>query len=274
MKTYSGFTGDTAKHLLLDSGAFFKNFNVGTDTFESAKAAGKLIGATSGGGEFSAVPESRQIEIDGVKGRAKGLTTIDSWEVYLKATFVEVKPDLIKMTLGSGQAETVGSNTVITAKNNIELTDYINNITWVGTLSGSDTPVIIQVYNALATDGLTFSFEDKNQAGIEVTFYGSYTQEDLDTPPFEIVYPSVSGDTGYIEFNTHSISISETDTYNVSYTVSPSDATITWSSADSTVASVSNGVITGAGAGDTIITASITVDNVEYTDTCTVVVTA
>ena len=47
MATYSGYTSETPKSLLLDAGAFFKNFYVGTDTFESAVTAGKLIGANT-----------------------------------------------------------------------------------------------------------------------------------------------------------------------------------------------------------------------------------
>lgn len=191
MQTYSGFTTDTADSLLLDAGAFFKNFVVGTDTFASAVTAGKLIGATQGGGEFSAVPEVRQIEIDGVKGRAKGLETIDSWEVYLKANIIEVKLDTIKAALCSSSTDTSTENyTKVTANNNIELTDYIDNITWVGTLSGSDKPVIIQVYNALSTDGIKLSPKDKAEGVIEMTYYGHYTQADLNTPPFAIYYPS------------------------------------------------------------------------------------
>lgn len=191
MKTYSGFSTKTAKSLLLDAGAFFKNFEVGTDTFESAKAAGKLIGATSGGGEFSAVPEVRQIEIDGVKGKAKGLEVIDSWEVYLKGTFIEITKDTIKEALAASDVDSISDEDydVITARNNLELTDYIDNVTWVGTLSGSDDPVIIQVYNAIDTSGLTLTTEDKNQSTIEATFYGHYEQDDLDTPPFAIYYP-------------------------------------------------------------------------------------
>ena len=52
MRKYSGFTTETAQSLLLNAGAFFKNFDPATDTFDSAVAAGKLIGATKGGGEF------------------------------------------------------------------------------------------------------------------------------------------------------------------------------------------------------------------------------
>ena len=47
--TYSGFSAGTSNKLMLDAGAFFKNFAVGTDTYATAKAAGKLIGATQGG---------------------------------------------------------------------------------------------------------------------------------------------------------------------------------------------------------------------------------
>lgn len=191
MKKYSGFTTETAKSLLLNAGAYFKNFDVGTDDFDSAVTAGKLIGATKGGGEFSAVPEIRQIEVDGVAGRAKGLETIDSWDIYLKANVLEVKEATIQSGLAASSVDT-STNTVydiITASNNLEVSDYIDNITWVGTLSGSNNPVIIQIFNALNTEGLKFSTTDKAEATISLTFYAHYTQDDLDTPPFKIYYP-------------------------------------------------------------------------------------
>lgn len=191
MKKYSGFTTETAKSLLLNAGAYFKNFDVGTDDFDSAVTAGKLIGATKGGGEFSAVPEIRQIEVDGVAGRAKGLETIDSWDIYLKANVLEVKEATIQSGLAASSVDT-STNTnydIITASNNLEVSDYIDNITWVGTLSGSNNPVIIQIFNALNTEGLKFSTTDKAEATISLTFYAHYTQDDLDTPPFKIYYP-------------------------------------------------------------------------------------
>lgn len=191
MKKYSGFTTETAKSLLLNAGAYFKNYDVGTDDFDSAVTAGKLIGATKGGGEFSAVPEIRQIEVDGVAGRAKGLETIDSWDIYIKANVLEVKEATIQSGLAASSVDT-STNTdydIITASNNLEVSDYIDNITWVGTLSGSDKPVIIQIFNALNTEGLKFSTTDKAEATISLTFYAHYTQEDLDTPPFKIYYP-------------------------------------------------------------------------------------
>lgn len=195
-KNYSGFTTKTAERLLLDAGAFFKNFvyeagGSENDTFDNAVAEGKLLGATKGGGEFSAVPAIRQIEVDGVKGRAKGLETIDSWDVYLKATVLEASAETIKAALCSATIDSTTDTTydIITGNADVSLDDYIENITWVGKLSGSDEPVIIQVYNALNTDGLKLTVQDKSEATIPMTFYGHYTQEDLNTPPFKVFYP-------------------------------------------------------------------------------------
>lgn len=191
MKTFSGYTAETPKSLLMDAGAFFKNFDIETDDFDKAVAAGKLIGATKDGGEFSAVPTVRQIEVDGIKGKAKGLEVIDSWDVYLKANVLEVKKDTLAAALCASEVDSESNDTyeIITAKNAIEEDDYIDNVTWVGTLSGSDEPVIIQVYNSINTDGLKLTTKDKDQAVISMTFYGHYSQDDLNTPPFKIFYP-------------------------------------------------------------------------------------
>lgn len=135
MGTYSGYTAETPKSLLLDAGAFFKNFYVGTDTFESAVAAGKLIGATSGGGSFVAQPTMRRIEIDGVKGAAKGLEVIDEWVVTLTSNVKEIKKATIQAALAASEVDssTNADYDIITAKNQIVLTDYIDNITWIAT---------------------------------------------------------------------------------------------------------------------------------------------
>lgn len=191
MKTYSGYTAETPKSLLLDAGAFFKNFYVGTDTFETAVTAGKLLGATQGGGVFSAIPTIRRIEIDGIKGAAKGLEVIDEWVVTLTANVKEVKKATIQAALATSSVDTStnADYDIISAKNEIALTDYIDNITWVGKLSGTNDPVIIQVYNSLNTSGLSLNVADKAEAVLALTFTGHYVDTDLDTPPFKIYYP-------------------------------------------------------------------------------------
>lgn len=192
-KVFSGFNEGTPEKLLLDAGAFFKNFEVGVDTFDTAVLAGKLIGATAGGGTFTAIPTIRKIEVDGVKGDAKGMTVIDEWVVNLMANVKEVSAESIQLALG---ASTIVDGPTgykkITANNYILDTDYLDNVVWVGKLSGSDEPVIIVVSNALALEGMNLTMQDKAEGLIPTTFTGHYTFDTLDEPPFEIYYPDAS----------------------------------------------------------------------------------
>lgn len=190
-KVKSGFSKQTKENILTGAGAFFKNFTVGVDTYESAKAAGKLIGATQGGGEFKAVASVRQIEVDGVSGKAKGLEMIDSWEVSQTMSLLETTPETLKLALGAADIdeESNGEFVVISGRSEIIDEDYLDNLTYIGTITGSNIPVIIQIFNALSTDGLSIKTEDKKDAVLSVTVYGHYTEDDLDSPPYRIYYP-------------------------------------------------------------------------------------
>lgn len=196
MKTISGFNSLTAENLLLDTGAFFANFDIATDTFETA--LNKLIGATSGGGGFEAKPTIRDVKIDGVKGKAKGLQVLDNWSVTLSAKMLEFRKETFERALAAAKESNVSVNgasyTKIEAKNEIELTDYYDNITWIGTLSGSNEPVIIQIYNALNSDGLKIDTKDNSDITTELKFEGSYDPNNLDSPPFAIFYPNQNED--------------------------------------------------------------------------------
>lgn len=77
-----------------------------------------------------------------------------------------------------------------------------------------------------------------------------------------------------IELSEHLINLKVADEFTLTAATVPANATVVWSEGSSSVATVSGGVVTAEGAGNTIITASITDSGVTYTDTCTVVVTA
>ena len=191
-KTYSGFNTETAENLLLDAGAFFANYDVKQDTFDTAVQAGKLIGATRGGGKFEAKPNIRAIEIDGVKGVAKGLQVIDNWVITLEANILEIKKEtLIKglTTAVATEDAEIAEYEIITANNYIALEDYLENVTFIGKISGKDKPIIIQVLNALNTEGLSLQTKDKDEAVIALKFAGAYDPSTLDSPPFRIYYP-------------------------------------------------------------------------------------
>lgn len=138
----------------------------------------------------------RQIEIDGAGARVKGLADVDSWEVSLKLTTIETTVETLKLALRTAKAdtETVTGYTVIQGKTNLTDEDYIENLTWVGSITGSEKPLIIQLKNGMNEDGLSYTMQDKAEGKIALTFYGYNNLEDYmeDTvaPPFEIFYPT------------------------------------------------------------------------------------
>lgn len=193
-KKYSGYTPKTSENYLMDSGAFFINFDAELDTFDSAVTAGKLLGATRGGGSFSAIPELRIIEVDGLPGKTKGQEVIDSWEVKMSANVLEFSEGVIEKGLVSANktSSAIPFGNKITANNTIKLTDYIDNITFVGKRSGSNDPIIIQIYNALNVNGLTLTTSDKGEAVVSLEFEGHFDADNLETPPFAIYYPPLA----------------------------------------------------------------------------------
>lgn len=60
----------------------------------------------------------------------------------------------------------------------------------------------------------------------------------------------------------------------LAYTKNPNDATLTWGTSNSSVATVANGVVTAVAEGTAVISVIATKDGVSATDTCTVTVTA
>ena len=196
---FSGVTSNTSKHLQLDAGAFLKNYDPTQDTWATAKAT-KLIGATAGGGSFAAVPTIRRIEVDGVKGATKGFQALDEWVVTMTANVKEITADVLKMALATGikadakspSSETSNNYDKVTAANSIADADYLTNVTWIGTISGSQLPVIIVLKNALCTNGLSITTADKSEGVVTLTLTGHYDPTSLDTPPFEIYYPKIA----------------------------------------------------------------------------------
>lgn len=189
-KSYSGFNSKTTEHLLLDAGAIYVNYDLETPFAEQRS---KLLGATSGGNTFEAKPDFRQIEVDGVKGKAKGLSILQSWEVSLKTNLLEFYEETYKHALAAVEQNEVkvidADYTEIKARNYVKDEDYLDNITFIGTVSGSDEPVIIQVLNALNMEGLSIDNQDGSDIVAELTFEGHYDAANLDNPPFVILYP-------------------------------------------------------------------------------------
>lgn len=179
---------NTPTNLLLGVGAFYKNFNTASDT--PATATSKLLGATDGGGTLAIVPQIRQVSVDGAPGDVKGLKVNDGYTVTMTVNLKEATLENLELALGAYTTASITGATKATGKHEIVDGDYINSITWAGTLAGKSNPVYITMSNVLSVNGLNLSVSDKNEAVIPVTLTAHYALADLDTPPFEIIYPN------------------------------------------------------------------------------------
>lgn len=197
LKALTGYTDSTPKNLQLGAGVILKNYDVSTDTFSSAVEARKLLGATQGGSSISIKPIVSEIQVDGVQAGVIGMSQIESWEVTLNTNILEVTEENIKLALGAANSEAVSLGTSgtaksykkITGKTQLETSDYIDNITFLGNISGSEEPIIVQIFGALATDGLNINPQDKKQTLVPTKFVGHNSFSNIDEPPFAIYVP-------------------------------------------------------------------------------------
>ena len=87
----------------------------------------------------------------------------------------------------------------------------------------------------------------------------------------DIEYGENSASAPGVTLNKKSASVKKDGTITLTATVTPADAAITWSSSDESVATVSNGVVTGVAPGNATIT--VTTEDRKYAASCMVTVT-
>ena len=191
MPLKTGLTERTIVNLQLNAGVLLTKYTKGTDIEED-----DIIGATRGGGSFTAVPTVHQAAVDGAPTYTKGLERVDDWVVTLNATMVEVNDDAISRALGVGVVKTeTGSgttkDTTFTVKRTVNDADY-KDLYWVGDLSNGQN-VVIKIKNALNTSGLNLTFTDRGEGTYALALIGHFTVDDLDTAPFDLTIERAVG---------------------------------------------------------------------------------
>lgn len=179
----SGVTENTPKNIMLSAGTLYKDFVFSTDAW-----SGTIIGATSGGSKLSIVPKIFDIEVDGVKVKAKGLTQKIGETATIETNMVELTKDWIKATVIGAEGTSVDDRfNVIESKPHIEDSDYIQNFAFVGFMTDG-TPIIAIFDYALCTSGLEVEGKNKENSVFPATFecYADLTEGATDTLPYHI----------------------------------------------------------------------------------------
>lgn len=260
----------TMNELTMNVFMLLSDFNPETFNLASSIDASKIIASTTGGVSFKDTPEYTDFgeDIDNCPKNTMELKRKQDGTVEISGTLVTLNPAMVKMLIG---AATVTGNKIV-PNTDLSISHFTNEL-WGLADYGDGGLLAIKMKRVLNTSGFSVSTTDDNKGQFDFTFTCHKTIANLSDPPYE-VYILDNSASGGIELNTHAINLVVGNTATLKATTEPSGATVTWSSGSSSVATVSNGVVTGAGAGNTIITASITADEITYTDTCTVVVTA
>ena len=197
----TGYTASTPKHYLINAGAIYKNltWNPTGGKDGTGQWEGELLGATAGGNKVTVEVNYRVIEIDGVFTPAVGQKLLESQSMKIETNVKELTAENIRMAINGEIKEADGTNAptgykVISGKSKLENTDYIENLGIVGTMSGTNDPIIVIIDNALCTSGLDFETKDNEEAVITMTFEahaGEGQVEDLSLPG-RIYFPNIA----------------------------------------------------------------------------------
>lgn len=180
---YTQMPSDAFKNIQMNAGILLDKFTPSTGVI------GNIIGATSGGVNFTATPSFADYgdDIDNCPKNMLELKKLESWEAKMSGTFVSVSADLAKTLVGAGDVEEAGH---IVPRNDIEKTDF-KDVWWVGDYSDENTGdnagfCAIHLMNALSTGGFQIQSADKGKGQFAFEFTGHYSMDAQDTVPFEI----------------------------------------------------------------------------------------
>ncbi len=170
----NSFSGKSAENFQLDAGMLvtgldMKNFDGNINSLSETQK----IGATTGGGSVEIKPEMRDLfeDVDGARFKYKQGMVTDRFDITLKMTLLEFKEGNLQLALGASEknAGSFANANYDSYTPKVELTDAdFKTIFWLGTLKGSDKPMVIEIKNAMNTEGFNLSFEDKGKGKLEL----------------------------------------------------------------------------------------------------------
>ena len=188
---------NTFKELQLNAGVIVSEFTPSSGTITAAN----IIGATSGGVNFTATPEYTDFgdDIDNCPKNMKELKRLDNWTVEMSGTYLTVNTTVAKALVGAADID--GSdNTKIVPRNDIVDADF-SDIWWVGDYSDKNGStnggyMAIHLINALSTGGFQLQSGDKAKGQFAFTYTAHYSNTDPDKVPFEIYVKAGTAEAG------------------------------------------------------------------------------
>ena len=150
-----------------------------------------VLGATNGGNKLSIVPEITPIEVDGAVVEIKGLNQKTGEKGTLETNLAQHTIESIKRAIVGKEVDSlIKGYTQIQTKSLIELSDYLDNIAYVGTMTDG-TEIIAIMENVICSSGLEVEGKNKETSVVTTTFKSTadFKSGVYDTLPIYIFYP-------------------------------------------------------------------------------------
>ena len=167
-------TTEQIENILLDAGTVYVDYG---------EVSERILAPTRGGTAFSVEQDVKIIPRDGSLGKEKGLRRVITEDAMLTVRLLDMSIANLKLALAG--ATVAGDVITSTADGSIADTEYLTNVTWIGTdMEGKNK--VITLFNAMADNGLSIDFADKDEAVLEVVFAGHRNPADCTDPLYTI----------------------------------------------------------------------------------------
>lgn len=188
MAKFTKIPETTFQEIQLNAGILVKTFTPSSATVSPEN----ILGATSGGVNFTATPEFMDFgeDIDNCPKNMKELKKLDTWEIKMSGTYVTINPDLVKSLIGAADV----SAEKITPRNDLTDADF-EDIWFVGDYSNENGEenggfCAIHMMNSLSTAGFQIQTGDKAKGQFSFEYTAHYSMSAQDTVPFEVYVKS------------------------------------------------------------------------------------
>ena len=151
-----------------------------------------VLGATNGGNKLSIMPEITPIEVDGATVEIKGLNQKTGETGELTVNLAQHTVESLKRAIVGKEVDSLIKGYIqIETKSLIELSDYLDNIAYVGTMTDG-TEIIAIMENAICSSGLELESKNKETSVVATTFKSTadFAGGVYDKLPIYIFYPN------------------------------------------------------------------------------------
>lgn len=175
---------DTFKQIQLGAGMLLSAFNP-----EDAEVGlANIVGATSGGVNFTAVPTFSDYgeDIDNCPKNMKEMKQLDTWEIKMSGSYVTATAASIASALGAADV----SGTKVVPRSDLKVDDF-KDLWWVGDYSDENSEesggyIAIHMMNTLSTGGFQIQSTDRAKGKFNFEYTAHYSMGAQTVVPFEV----------------------------------------------------------------------------------------